>query len=294
MGDHPIMAVVTQPHILLLGGGYTLQRVAELLPHESFVITSRSADTCTAWHRRGWNVYQADLGERESLVGLFAKYPHLRQIVDSIPPLRAGGDPAAGVKNLLSVVKDIKIERILYLSTTGVFGVRDGSFVSEETPPSPWNAQGQARFVSEEAYRQSGITFTALRLPAIYGFDRGLLFSMRTGTYRLVGDGGSWSNRIHVEDLARVIVASLTARDLPPVLCVGDDEPARAIDIVRYVCEKEGLPMPESVSPDDVLKAGGFTMLSNQRMRNDLMKRVLGIRLLYPSYREGFYPTEKR
>ena len=288
------MAVINEPHVLLLGGGYTLQRVAELLPPESFVMTSRSADTCTAWHRRGWNTYQVDLRDRMSLVGLFAKYPYLRQIVDSVPPLRASGDPAAGVKNLLSVVKGITIERILYLSTTGVFGVRDGSFVSEETPPSPWNPQGQARFVSEEAYRQSGITFTALRLPAIYGFDRGLLFSVRTGTYRLVGDGGSWSNRIHVEDLARVIVAALTTPDLPPVLCVGDDEPAQAIDVVRYICEKEGLPMPESVSPDEVLKAGGFTMLSNQRMSNDLMKRVLGIRLLYPSYREGYYPPRKR
>ena len=290
------MAIATEPNVLLLGGGYTLQRVAELLSPQSFVMTSRSAETCSEWRARGWSAHQVDLENRESLTSLFATYPHLRRIVDSVPPLRGAGDPAAGVRNLLSAIKEsaIEIERVLYLSTTGVFGVRDGSVVSEETSPSPWNPQGQARFVSEEAYRESGIPFTALRLPAIYGFDRGLVFSIRNGSYRMVGDGSSWSNRIHVEDLARVIVASLNTQELPPVLCVGDDEPARSIDIVRYICEKERLAMPGSVSSDDVLRAGGFTMLSNQRMRNDLMKQVLGFRLLYPTYREGFYPPATR
>lgn len=288
------MAVVAKPHVLLLGGGYTLQRVAELLPSDSFVITSRSAETCGEWRRRGWNAHQGDLENRESLLALFAAYPTLRKIVDSVPPVRGGGDPAVGVKNLLSVIKDTQIERIIYLSTTGVFGIRDGSVVTEDTPPAPWNPQGQARLTSENAYRESGIPFTALRLPAIYGFDRGLVFSIRNGSYRLVGDGRSWSNRIHVEDLARVIVASLGVADLPPVLCVSDDEPAQAIDVARYVCEREGLPMPGCVSADEVLKGGGFTMLSNQRVRNDLMKRVLGITLLYPSYREGFYSTVTR
>ena len=288
------MAVVGEPHVLLLGGGYTLQRVAELLPRDSFVITSRSAETCGEWRRRGWNAQQVDLENRESIITLFATYRSIRTIVDSVPPVRGGGDPATGVRNLVSVSKDKQIKRIIYLSTTGVFEIRDGSVVTEETPPAPWNPQGQARLTSENAYRESGIPFTALRLPAIYGFDRGLVFSIRNGTYRIVGDGSSWSNRIHVEDLARVIVAALGVAALPPVLCVSDDEPSQAIDVARYVCEREGLPLPGYVSADEVLKSGGFTMLSNQRVQNDLMKKVLGVNLLYPSYREGFYPPTKR
>ncbi|MEN9845832.1 MAG: hypothetical protein RIS36_979 [Pseudomonadota bacterium] len=288
------MAVVAEPHILLLGGGYTLQRVAELLPSENFVITSRKAETCAQWTARGWNACQVDLESHESLVSLFSTYPSIRTIVDSVPPVRGGGDPAVGVKNLLSVIKGKKLERIIYLSTTGVFGVRDGSVVTEETPPAPWNPQGQARLTSENAYRESGFPFTAFRLPAIYGFDRGLLFSIRHGGYRIVGDGSSWSNRIHVEDLARVIVAAVNIGDLPPVLCVSDDEPAQALEVARFICEREALPMPGSVSAEDVLKAGAFTMLSNQRVRNDRMKKVLGIQLLFPSYREGFYPSVKR
>jgi nucleoside-diphosphate-sugar epimerase len=235
-----------------------------------------------------------DLQDRKGLVSLISTYPALRTIVDSVPPLRDGGDPAAGVRNLVSVIKDTQIERIVYLSTTGVFGVRDGSVVTEDTPPAPWNPQGQARLISEMAYRESGIPVTALRLPAIYGFDRGLVFSIRNGSYRIVGDGSSWSNRIHVEDLARVIVAAINATELPPVLCVSDDEPAQAIEVARFVCQREGLPIPSSVSADEVLRAGGFTMLSNQRVRNDLMKRTLGITLLYPTYRQGFYPPTTR
>lgn len=292
MGDRSTMAIKGEPHVVLLGGGYTLQRVAELIPRERFVITSRSAETCDSWRARGWNAHQVSLENRESIASLFAAYPHIRQIVDSVPPLRAGGDPATGVRNLVSVAMGKGIERILYLSTTGVFGGRDGSVVTEETPPAPWNPQGQARWSSEQAYRESGIPYTALRLPAIYGFDRGLLWSIRNGTYRLVGDGNSWSNRIHVEDLARIIVAALEIEELPPVLCVSDDEPARACDVVRFVCEREGLPMPGFVSEEDTLRAGAFTMLSNQRVKNDHMKRVLGISLRYPSYREGFYPTK--
>ena len=288
------MAVVGRPHVLLLGGGYTLQRVAELLPRESFVITSRSAVTCAAWRGSGLNAHQVSLDDRESLISLFKTYPHLRQIVDSVPPVRGGGDPAAGVKNLLSTLNNATIEKIIYLSTTGVFGVRDGSVVTEATPPAPWNPQGQARLTSEDAYRASDVPFTALRLPAIYGFDRGLLFSIRGGAYRMVEGGSFWSNRIHVDDLARVIVAALGVKDLPPVLCVSDDEPAQTIDVVQWICDREKIALPGSVAADEVLKAGGFTMLSNQRVRNELMKQVLGIQLLYPTYREGFYPPTTR
>lgn len=287
------MAIRKTPHIALIGGGYTLQRVGELLSPDDFVITSRNETTCAAWRARGWHAHQVSLADRASIEGLFTVYPTIRQIVDSVPPIRMSVDPAAGVKNLVSAIQGKRIEKVVYLSTTGVFGVRDGSIVTESTPPTPWNVQGEARWLSEEAYRAAGAPLTALRLPAIYGFDRGLLFSIRSGTYRLVGTGDSWTNRIHVDDLARVIKRALEQSVLPPILCVSDDEPARASDVARFICSREGLPTPGFVSEEEILQAGGYTMLSNQRVQNSLMKQVLGISLLYPSYREGFYPESK-
>ena len=287
------MALKKTPHIALIGGGYTLQRVAELLHPDEFVITSRHETTCATWRAQGWHAHQVSLEDRASIEGLFTVYPTIRKIVDSVPPIRMSADPAFGVKNLAVALQGKQIERVIYLSTTGVFGVRDGSIVTEQTPPNPWNAQGEARWLSEEAYRAGGTPLTVLRLPAIYGFDRGLLFSIRSGSYRLVGTGEFWTNRIHVEDLARIIKRALEQRELPPVLCVSDDEPAQARDVAGFICSRERLPMPGYVSEEEVLNGGGYTMLSNQRVRNSLMKEVLGISLLYPTYREGFFPNMK-
>jgi nucleoside-diphosphate-sugar epimerase len=283
------MAIACEPHIALVGGGYTLQRVAEILKPGEFVITSRNASTCEAWRAKGWYAHQVSLEDAASANGLFTAFPTIQRVVDSVPPLRAHADPAQGAKRLISAMKDRGIERVLYLSTTGVFGVRDGSEVTEGTPASPWNSQGEARWLSEQAYQKSGIPFTALRLPAIYGFDRGVVFSIRQGSYRLVRDGSLWTNRIHVDDLAQILVAALHGDSLPPVLCVADDRPAQAREVAEFVCAHEGLPLPECITEEEVLKSGGYTMLSNQRVRNDLMKRALRITLRYPSYREGLY-----
>lgn len=287
------MAVNQAPHIALIGGGYTLQRVAELLEPREFVITSRSASTCNEWRARGWHAHQVSLDDPASIRGLLTAFPTLCRIIDSVPPLRSVGDPALGAKNVIAALSDREIRQVIYLSTTGVFGVRDGSLVTESTSASPWNVQGEARWLSEQAYAGSGMPCTCLRLPAIYGFDRGIVFSIRQGSYQLVGDGSQWTNRIHVEDLARILVAALRVDGLPPVLCVSDDEPTRARAVAEFVCAREGRSFPGSVSEDEVLKAGAYTMLSNQRVQNALMKRLLGITLKYPSYREGLYEERK-
>jgi nucleoside-diphosphate-sugar epimerase len=234
------------------------------------------------------------LHDKASIEKLFRDYPTISVVVDSVPPLREG-DATAGVRALTEVLQGANVRRIIYLSTTGVFGVRDGSEVTEETPPAPWNSQGAARLDSEEVYRHyvavhSAVTFTALRLPAIYGSDRGVAHSIRAGSYALVEDGSFWTNRIHVDDLASVIAASvLYEGGLPGVLCVSDDEPTLAKDVAAYVCKREGLPYPSSVSREDVERRGGYTMLSNQRVRNERMKQLLNIQLRYPSFREGIY-----
>lgn len=276
------------PHIALIGGGYTLQHVAKLLPAHSFVMTSRSSETCASWRSLGYLAHQLSLEDKRSIETLFATYPSLRVVVDSVPPIRGSNDPASGVKNLCDVIKNAHVTRVIYLSTTGVFGGRDGRVITEESPPAPWNAQGEARWLSECAYRDRGVPMVALRLPAIYGADRGLVHSIRQGTYRLVGTGEMWTNRIHVKDLARIIERTISVDDVPPVLCVSDDCPAQAREVAEFVCAREGLPLPGFISEEEVLQAGGYTMLSNQRVQNALFKKVLDMKLLYPSYREGF------
>jgi dTDP-4-dehydrorhamnose reductase len=283
-----------QPTVLLLGGGYTLQRVATLLPAKTFVITSRSEVTCAAWRAREWYAHPVSLSDPASIRDLFSLYPGITTIVDSVPPLREG-DPTHGVQNLCKALSSTHVRRLVYLSTTGVFGGRDGQVVDEQTPPRPWNAQGQARWDSElvyqgyvDAHRET--QFVALRLPAIYGEDRGLVHSIRSGTYRLIDDGSQWTNRIHVDDLAQVIAACIQFQGVVPrVLCVSDDVPAQAQDVVAFVCAAEGVARPQSISSHEALQRGLYTMLSNQRVVNTCMKSLFGISLRYPSYREGLY-----
>lgn len=292
------------PSTLLLGGGYTLERVATLLPAGSFVITSRSRERCENWRAKGWLSYTISLEDSTEIVNLFKRYPTIKVLVDSVPPLTAGSptstaiDPGRGVSNVIQALPHSAIERMIYLSTTGVFGVRDGSWVDESSPPNPWNPLATARFECEELYCLAAnslteglkrrVLSTSLRLPAIYGSDRGVLHSLRAGTYSLVGDGQQWTNRIHVEDLAIIIKGLIEYRgELPRVVCINDDTPTQARQVVEYLCDRYKLARPPSVTPEEVARRGAYTMLSNQRVSNKLVKDLLGITLKYPSFREA-------
>jgi hypothetical protein len=283
-----------KPVIALLGGGYTLTRVASMLSPGSFVITSRDEAKCAEWAHQGWISHRVALDDPSTVEGLFHSFPSIEVLVDSVPPMR-DGDPSRGVASVVSVLPSTKTRRIIYLSTTGVFGVRDGSEVDEATAPSPWNPQGAARLACETVYRElvrrsPQMSCTALRLPAIYGEDRGVAFSIRDGTHLLVDGGSYWTNRIHVHDLARVIALCIGfPGQLPEVLCVSDDYPTKAVDVASYICQREQLPLPRSISADEVAKRGAYTMLSNQRVINRRMKALLGLTLRYPSFREGIY-----
>jgi len=286
------MAVDNTVSVILFGGGYTLQKVAERLPLGSFAITSRRPEQCAVWRDQyHWKADVANIESADSLQALFSHYPQAKFLVDSVPPLRSGA-PSAGVENIVRAMSGTGIERVVYLSTTGVFGGRDGQVVDEATPPAPWNEQGQARLDCEKVYRSAterGARFvsTSLRLPAIYGEDRGLLSSLKSGHYRMVDEGTLWTNRIHVEDLAEVITRAIHAPSLPEVLCVSDDEPALSKEVVSFLCQIHGLPRPGSISSQECVARGAYTMVSNQRVRNNRMKELLGMVLRYPSYREG-------
>ncbi len=286
--DRGALVAVVRGRVALIGGGYALQALAETLPQGSFVITSRSAETCGEFRARGWLAAQLDLTDRASVASFAAAHPGLSAAVDSVPPLRGAPDPALGVRHLIEALEGTEISRIIYLSTTGVFGVRDGSWVSESTPAAPWHDQGRARLRCEETYRAGRIPSCAFRLPAIYGPGRGLLQAIRAGTYSLIGSGAAFTNRIHVRDLAAALKKALSCEELPAVLCVADDSPAPASEVAAFVCAQEGLPAPPSITEEEALRRGAFTMLSNQRISNAEMKRVLGLVLSYPSYREGF------
>lgn len=273
------------PSVLLLGAGYTLNRVRHYLPVETLLHASRSVlREATA------NWVEVDASKPESLKRVFAEYPSIKIVVDSIPPLRS-----ESIKETTRIVEVIckeceshAIERLIYLSTTGVYGNQDGAWVDETTVCQPQHAWGMARVLSEQIYAGASFASTSLRIPAIYGPGRGIGNSIRNGSYRLLAED-RWSNRIHVEDLANCIahIIRLSATELPKVFCIADDTPTLSRDVVDYYCKTFKLTPPATIANEQARNAGMITQLSNQRVSNALVKKVLGLSLKYPSFREG-------
>lgn len=273
---------MTNPFILLLGGGYTLSRVAALLEPQSFVITSTSQEKCNVYRNQGYRSERVDISQLEDIERLFEQYPSIHTIADSIPPLEG---TARGVENICSLASQYPIQRVLYLSTTGVFGVRDGSWVNEDSPLSATDKRSLARIECENTYRRYFPFSTNYRIAAIYGEDRGLKQSLIEGTYRLP-EHERWSNRIHVEDLAELIYRGiLSEENLPMNFCLADDHPAPVWEVVSYYCDRYKIPFPEKISEEEALRRGMSHFLSNQRVCNTNVKKFFQYIFIHPSYR---------
>jgi len=173
-----------------------------------------------------------------------------------------------------------KPARMVYLSTTGVYGaVRD---VDEHTPPAPETASARARMAAEEAVRSAPWSSLVLRPAAIYGPGRGIHVSMLEGRFQLAGDGSNFVSRIHVDDLAAHAEAGLLS-DLTGAYPVGDELPCTSLEIAEYCSRLLGVAMPPSVSRDTLHE----TRRADRRVDGRAIREWLGVRLMYPTYREG-------
>ncbi len=164
-------------------------------------------------------------------------------------------------------------KRVVYLSTTAVYG--NATRIDETTPVAPDTPRAKLRFAAEELYRANGAAI--LRCPAIYGPDRGLHVRVREGKHRIPGDGTQHVSRIHVEDLVELIVAAK-----PGTFVVGDRDPAPHIEVVRFICEKYGVPLP----PFAPLSEVDETLRHDRQVDPTFALETLGVTLKYPSYRD--------
>jgi len=283
------------PQTLLLGGGYTLTHLAKMLPPNSFVITTTSREKAEKFTQNGWISKVLDTRDSNSLNALFETYPTLKAVIDSVPPFENENENLLGVQNLSRTLNAFNIKKLIYLSTTGVYGVEDGSWVDEESPLNATNRRAVARIESENIYKGAISELSIFRIAAIYGPGRGLYQSLKDQRYKLIAGMDRWSNRIHVEDLASTLRAAseaLITRAIPKVICCADDAPALNSEVIKFYCEKFSLPFPSEISRDDAAKRQLHSLLSNQRVSNKLLKSSLLPSLRYPSYREGAISEE--
>ena len=209
----------------------------------------------------------------------------------SVPP-GTGGDPvlAAYARQIASAPN---LRWIGYLSTIGVYGDHGGAWVDERTPATPTNARSREHAAAEQAWLAFGaansIAVQIFRLAGIYGPGQSQLVQLARGTARRIIKPGQVFNRIHVEDIARAVDASLDRPRSGAIYNVTDNEPAPPQDVVTFAASLCGVAPPREISLEDagLTEMGRSFYAESKRVRNDLLRNELGVTLAYPTYREG-------
>ena len=184
-------------------------------------------------------------------------------------------------------------QRILYLSTIGVYGDRGGEWVDESELPTPVSERSKVRVQAEKAWmtlaKDRSKTVHVLRLSGIYGPGRNPLVNLAQGRAHRYIKPGQVFNRIHVEDIARA-AAALIGHDGPSdVWNVTDDEPAPPQDVVTFAAEMMGIQPPpaQDFATAELSPMARSFYGENKRCSNRKIKEELGVELAYPTYREG-------
>jgi nucleoside-diphosphate-sugar epimerase len=201
------------------------------------------------------------------------------------PVLAACGGDLAQARNLRAIV---------YLATVGVYGDHGGGWVDEQTPAKPGSKRGRERLTAEHAWQAFGarqnLPVAVLRLAGIYGPGQNALVQVASGKARRAIKPGQVFNRIHVADIAQAIDAAF-ARKASGIFNVADDEPSPPADPIVFAAQLLGVAPPQEIPFAEAAASMSPMALSFwqdcRRVRNDKLKRELGVALRYPTYREG-------
>ena len=278
-------------HLFCFGLGYSASVLAARLGAQGWTIsgTSRDVGGVAALSARG---FRGMLFDGTSASGLIAdELQRATHVLLSIPP-DASGDPALRWHGD-DMAASLSLHWIGYFSTVGVYGDSAGAWVDEDTEARPGSERGQRRLDAERAWlslgedsRKAAVMF---RLPGIYGPGRSTIDDVKAGTARRLIKPGQVFNRIHVDDIASAVQASMGRSTTNRIYNVTDDLPSPPQDVVAYAAQLLGAPIPPDIEfATAAVSAMGRSFYSeSKRVSNARMKRELGVTLAYPSYREG-------
>lgn len=283
------------PDALFIGLGYSVFPLAEELIAEGWSVTGTTRDPAKAMRLAASSIKPLVWKAPEPFPSEPLEEADL--VVISVGP-DGHGCPAAAA---LPANPFRSSARLLYLSSSGVYGDHGGAWVDEDTSCDPQTERGQQRLMAEQAWEaiaeENRAALTLCRLAGIYGPGRNALESLRGDTpgaraglsRRLIKEGQVF-NRIHRDDIVRGL-AALVATDSPPsIVNFSDDEPSPSADPILFASELLGIDPPPEQRFEDVEAelspmARSF-YAENKRLRNDRLRGLVGD-LLYPTYREG-------
>jgi len=289
---------MARKRLFCFGFGYSARALASRLASAGWSI----AGTCRSEVRRaelaasGIEAWLFDgLGGLADPGRALAGTTHL---LASVPPDETG-DPVL-VHHGEEIARLDGLAWVGYLSTTGVYGDRAGGWVDEESALEPTGARGKRRVEAEagwrDLWRRMDLPVHVFRLAGIYGPGRSAFDALREGRGQRIDKPGQVFSRIHVDDIAAVLEASIRRPRPGAIYNVCDDDPAAPADVVAFAAGLLGTPPPPLV-PFEQAKLGEMARsfyADNKRVRNDLIKRELGVALAYPDYRSGLKAIQKR
>lgn len=276
--------------LFCFGLGYSALALAEALLAEGWRVagTCRTADKQDELAGQG---IEAHLFERARPLSesLFADATHVLQ---SIPPDETG-DPVLAMDGEALARLLPRLRWFGYLSTTGVYGDRGGDWVDEHSDLQPTGERGRRRVAAEVGWSRllhaADLPLHVFRLAGIYGPGRSALDGLRAGTAKRIIKPGQVFSRIHVADIAQVLRASMARPNPGAIYNVCDDDPAPPWEVVEYAAELLSVAPPPAVPFEQAQLSDMARSFydDNKRVRNDRIKRELGVRLIYPDYRAG-------
>jgi len=289
-----VTGTVVKPgrRLLVIGGGYTGLRLARAAQRQGIAVqlTSRQSRSHDAGLR--WLTFNsaADTPELPSPAALAGT----TDVVVTVPPPADSGEGDPVLHLLGPMLRDLPLQWLGYLSTTGVYGDTGGAWVDEAAATNASAGRSQARVAAEQAWLASGLPVQVFRLPAIYGPGRSPFKALAAGQSRLIHKPGQVFCRVHVDDIAESLLhcLALPPDQRPPLMNVTDDCPCPSSETLGYAAHLLNLNLPRLERFDAIVDSMGPMARSfwaeNRRVSNRLLCQTLGYALRHPSYREGY------
>lgn len=271
---------------VVVGTGYTGVRILKRMPGSAAIGLSRTVPHSTD----GRSVHIFNLDQDADLP---VELPDVYSVIYTVPP-SDGGETDVRISRLLGVLAPAP-KRFVYISTTGVYGNRDGAVIAEDAEPRPGSSRSRRRLDAEQLLQrlcsQRGIELVILRVPGIYGPDRLAIDSIRDGSPVLLEADAYPGNRIHVADLADCCIRA-TSSDTPAgIYNVGDGDTRTSTWFAHEVARQCGLsPRPEisRASAEKEFSPLRMSFLSeSRRIDTHKMNEVLGVKSNYANAEDG-------
>lgn len=255
------------------------------------IAVTSSPQRAAALRAAGATPIVADLDQPRTLLRIGALAPWLLHLAP--PPASGETDPRTSAL-LRALACAGVVRRIVYASTSGVYGDAQGAWVDERRAVAPATSRARRRVAAEAALRRHGrvhaSSVTILRVPGIYAFDReggDPIERVRSGAPVLVREDDVYTNRIHADDLARACIAALCRGRPQRVVHVSDDTEMPMGDAMDLVADRAGLARPPRITRDAAraaLPPMAYSFLAeSRRLRNQRLKRELRVRLRHPT-----------